>query len=134
MLTWKQYLSLPEKIREDRLYTVLKKYFTKYIPEEFLDLHPLCPGEVACFTRYHYKIYFIDKKSVTSNNTEGFVRLTILHLGHTPRFVKEKVLKIIEENRLRKYEVWILYRDLYMSACVLHRIMPNSELLRRKKI
>lgn len=135
MLTWKQYESIPIEFRADRLYTELKKYFLRYIPEEFLDLHPLSPGEVSCFTRYHYKIYFIDNKSVTSDNTEGLVRLTILHIGHTPRFVLEKIQKIIKENRLRKYEVKIRYRDLYLSACVLHHRMPDhiSKLFRRNK-
>lgn len=119
MLTWKKYLSIPLKDRSDYLYTELKKYFLKYIPEDKLDIRPLSAGEAPCFTRMHRKIFFIDKKSVTSNNTKGFIRLTILHLGHTPRFVREKVLKIIKENKLRKYEVYILYRDLYMAACVL---------------
>jgi hypothetical protein len=127
MITWKSYLAQPLSARDDYLYLELRKYFLKFIPEDCLDLHRLCAGEVPCFTRMHKKVFFIDKQSTTSNRTKnGFIRLTILKYGHTPLFVKEKVLKIIEENGLKKYQVMILYRDLYLAACVLHNRIPNK--------
>jgi hypothetical protein len=127
MLTWNQYKALPDETRSGQLHIELKKYFTKYIPEEYLSICSLSPGEVPCFSRYYKKIYFVDKKSTTSSNSKtGFIRLTILHMGHTPRFVKEKVLKIITENNLKKYQVFILYRGLYLAACVLHGKMSEQ--------
>lgn len=128
MITWNKYIRMPIEERESVLFDSLKKYFLKDIPDENLIIQQLSPGELPCFTRNHKKVFFIDKKSVTSNNKKGFVRLTILYRGHTPQFVKEKALKIIRENHLKKYTVLILYKDLYLAACVLHRKMRQREI------